>query len=139
LDHEQEVNSVAPLFASSPVSMPKKRGMPRKLQVPVDEPENRRFTRSSLKLQGYKPKPVIEKVKPMKARAKLLVRQFDQSLVKDSATSSDEQPNQNIHTPQTPIPVMQRVGRELGIAPEKLTKELLEAAPKDHSATSSDD
>jgi hypothetical protein len=35
--------------------------------------------------------------------------------------------------------VMQRVGCELGIAPKKLTKELLEAAPKDHSATSSDD
>jgi hypothetical protein len=139
LDHEQEVNSAAPLFASSLVSMRKKRGRGRKLQVPLVEPENRRFTRCSLKLQGYKPKPVIEKVKPMKAGAKLLVHQFDQSLVRDSAAGSDEQPNQNIHTPQTPIPVMQRVGRELGIAPEKLTKELLEAAPKDHSATSSDD
>jgi hypothetical protein len=119
--------------------MPKKRGRPRKMQVPVVEPENRRFTRSSLKLQGYKPKLVIEKVKPMKTRAKLLVRQFDQSMARDSASARDEQANQNIHTPQTPIPVMQRVSRELGIAPEKRTKELLEAAPKDHSATSSDD
>jgi hypothetical protein len=60
-------------------------------------------------------------------------------MARDSASARDEQANQNIHTPQTPIPVMQRVGRELGIASEKLTKELLEAAPKDHSATSSDD
>jgi hypothetical protein len=139
LDNEQEVNSVPPLFACSPVSVPKKRGRPRKMQVPVVEPENRRFTRSSLKLQGYKPKPVIEKVKPMKTRAKLLVRRFDQSIGRDSVSDRDEQENQNIHTPQTPIPVMQRVGRELGIAPEKLSKELLEAAPKDHSATSFDD
>jgi hypothetical protein len=116
-----------------------KEGKAKKMQVPVVEPENRRFTRSSLKLQGYKPKPVIEKVKPMKTRAKLLVRRFDQSMGRDSVSDRDEQENQNIHTPQTPIPMMQRVGRELGIAPKKLTKELLEAAPKDHSATSSDD
>jgi hypothetical protein len=77
LDNEQEVNSVPPLFVCSPVSMPKKRGRPRKMQVLVVEPENRRFTRSSLKLLGYKPKPVIEKVKPMKTRAKLLVCRFD--------------------------------------------------------------
>jgi hypothetical protein len=58
---------------------------------------------------------------------------------RDLVSDRDEQENQNIHTPQTPIPVMQRVGRELGTAPGKLTKDLFEATPKDHSATSSDD
>jgi hypothetical protein len=47
LDNEQEVNSVPPLFACSPISVPKKRGRPRKMQVLVVEPENKfsKFTR----------------------------------------------------------------------------------------------
>jgi hypothetical protein len=34
-----------------------------------------------------------------------------------------------VPSPATPIQVMQRVGHELGISPDKLTKELLEADP----------
>jgi hypothetical protein len=35
-----------------------------------------------------------------------------------------------IRTPTTPIHVLQRIGRQLGIAEEKFTKENLEATPK---------
>jgi hypothetical protein len=42
-------------------------------------------------------------------------------------------------TAATPIPVMQRVGHELGISPGKLTKEKLEAAPQVQDDSSSQD
>jgi hypothetical protein len=129
-------------FVSTPVSVPKKRGRPRKVQVAVVEPANRRFTRTSLKLQGFRPKPIIEKVKPMKARAKFLLQQLDRDLVEEKDDEHDQtgaQESQAACTPETPIPVMQRVGRELGIAPKKLTKESLEAAPKGPSSSSADD
>jgi hypothetical protein len=112
------------------------------VQVAVVEPANRRFTRSSLKLQGFRPKPIIEKVKPLKPRAKFLLQQLDHDLIEEKEEGHDQmgaQESQTACTPETPIPVMQRVGRELGIAPEKLSKELLEAAPKGPSSSSEDD
>jgi hypothetical protein len=85
---------------------------------------------------------VIEKSKPKsKPRAKFLLQcvQEEKHQGKKSEAVSDnsqqsvcqikhkDQPK--IPSPATPIPIMQRVGRELGISPDKLTKELLEADP----------
>jgi hypothetical protein len=42
-------------------------------------------------------------------------------------------------TAATPIPVLQRVGHVLGISPNKLTREKLEAAPQVQDDSSSQD
>jgi hypothetical protein len=65
---------------------------------------------------------ILEKVVRLKkkARANMLV------LPKDSCVGSDcAKGNDYIQIPATPIEVMQKVGRELGIEPYKLTKEKL--------------
>jgi hypothetical protein len=150
LTYEQSECSIkSGLFSKhpvSPVSVPKKRGRPRKVQPPLVEPANRCFTRSSLKLDGYRPRPVIEKTKKkVQPRAKLLLSQVTSENLVQSARHSDNVAKEivkvttaneedgdegaTVQTPETPIPVLQRVGRQLGISPDKLTKEVLEAAP----------
>jgi hypothetical protein len=104
------------------------------VQPALIEPENRRFTCSSLKYNGYKPVPILEKVvRPKKkARAKMLV------LPKDGcAISNSDKGNDYIQIPATPIEVMQKVGRELGIEPEELAKEKLVADVSSSSTTTS--
>jgi hypothetical protein len=89
-----------------------------------------------LNVEGYRPAPILAvqpKIKKI-PRAKLLVRPDEEvqmskkkqkkQLVDDHG---EQQSQQDI--PVTPVHVLQRVGRELGIAPEKLTKDLLEADP----------
>jgi hypothetical protein len=44
-----------------------------------------------------------------------------------------------VRAPATPIHVLQRIGRQLGIADSLLTKEKLEAAPEDSDAGKSSD
>jgi hypothetical protein len=107
--------------------MPKKRGRPRKSRPLLVEPENRRFTRSSLKSAGCRPHPVIEKVKPKHAHAKLLLPNFDDEFAGEGI---GERVKRKKQTAATPILEMQRVGHELGISPDKLSREKLEAAPQ---------
>jgi hypothetical protein len=49
------------------------------------------------------------------------------------ANEEDGAEGATVQTPETPILVLQRVGRQLGISPDKLTKEVLEAAPSDQT------
>jgi hypothetical protein len=66
-----------PVFSASPVSVQKKRG--RKAKVPVVQSTNRRFTRSCLKLDGLRPKPIVDgSLRPKKKqRAKFLLEEVD--------------------------------------------------------------
>jgi hypothetical protein len=90
--------------------------------------DTRRFPRSALKADGYRPKLVIEKAKPKgKPRAKLLLQLIENNEANTTAHQQKEKmkEKEKVTTPATPIVVMQRVGRELGISPDKLTKEKL--------------
>ncbi|KAK1668231.1 hypothetical protein QYE76_056390 [Lolium multiflorum] len=113
-----------PVF--TPISKRKKRN------VHAVQSLERRFTRSCLNVEGYRPAPILDvqpKIKKI-PRAKLLVgpdEVVQMSKKKRSKLMIKESNLQDI--PVTPVHVLQRVGRELGIAPEKLTKDLLEADP----------
>lgn len=100
------------------------------------QPESKRFTRSSLKLDGFRPAPVVESVRPKKkSRAKMLL--VDNSK-KDKDFEEEGKEHSEMEIPETPIPVLQRVGRELGIDPEKLSEDKLEAGPADGKNKTSD-
>jgi hypothetical protein len=121
-----------------------KKKIARKVITPLVQSNDRRFTRSCLK-DGYSHAPVLEAPpkKKAKGRAKLLVVQVDAQHAGSSTPSSDtnnhtENEDGFIRTPATPIHVLQRVGRQLGIAEENLTKEKLEAAPKETKKDKSD-
>ncbi|KAM0912257.1 hypothetical protein ACQ4PT_012946 [Festuca glaucescens] len=137
LEEEKEDGAQLPVvFVSTPVLSKNKRA--RKLASPVVQPQDRRFTRSCLK-EGYRPTPVVEvqpKEKP-RGRAKLLVVQTDaqQSGSSASTHTTGSNPREEeegfVRAPATPLHVLQRIGRQLGIAEDKLTKEKLEATPDD--------
>jgi hypothetical protein len=96
----------------------------------------RRFTRSCLKLDGYRPTPVLA-VQPKirkKVRAKnLLVTMEKEAEEQKQGQKEEEKRNEEQTVPVPPIPLalLQRVGHSLGIAPDKLSKEQLEAGPDD--------
>ncbi|KAK1663842.1 hypothetical protein QYE76_052001 [Lolium multiflorum] len=115
---------------------PKKRRQ-RKKMVPLVENSERRFTRSCLNKEGYRPRPVLDiqpKVKK-KSRAKLLLvraaenDEEEQHNLHNEDTREEETDEATADIPVTPLPVLQSVGIALGIAPEKLTREQLEADP----------
>jgi hypothetical protein len=95
-----------------------------------------------LKKDGCRPAPVLE-VKPRpkkKSRAKfLLVLPQDEGVNVDEDNDQGEDDQEFINIPATPIEVMQRVGSQLGIAPDKLTKVRLEADPATSSSTDGHD
>jgi hypothetical protein len=119
-------------FSATPSTPKQKR--PRKVRAPLVQPAEHRFTHSSLISDGYKPKVVIDgepKKKKISIAKVLVVNQAHRE--KENADVGLEQ---NIQMDQeaeeilvTPIVVMQNVGLALGIPPEKLTKEQLEAGP----------
>jgi hypothetical protein len=57
LDNVEDSGGPAITFSASPVTVKKKRG--HKQKPLVVQPEERRFTRSSLKLNGFRPTPVM--------------------------------------------------------------------------------
>ncbi|KAM0867046.1 hypothetical protein ACQ4PT_042252 [Festuca glaucescens] len=128
------------VFSATPMTAKTKRG--RKSKTLVVQPEECRFTLSYLKKDGHRPAPVLA-VQPRpkkKARAKfLLVLPQDEEAEAEEATAQEEDDQEYINIPATPIAVMQRVGSELGIAPEKLTKEKLEADPASSPSTDAHD
>jgi hypothetical protein len=138
---EEKKDHTEVLFQATPLVTKKQRA--RKVITPLVQSNERRFTRSCLR-DGYRPAPVIEAPpkKKAKGRAKLLVVQDDQQ--EDSSTpcpennTNDESEEGFIRTPATPIHVLQRIGRQLGIPEEKLTKEKLVAAPKKTTKDKSD-
>jgi hypothetical protein len=50
-------DSQPPIFSASPIAMKKKRS--RQARTPVVQPAQRRFTRSCLKTDGYRPRPIL--------------------------------------------------------------------------------
>ncbi|KAM0870932.1 hypothetical protein ACQ4PT_039719 [Festuca glaucescens] len=128
------------VFSASPMTVKAKRG--RKSRTMVVQPEERRFTRSCLKKDGCRPAPVLAiQPRPKKrSHAKFLLE-----LPQDEGVHSEEDVDQGedtqdfINIPATPVAVMQRVGSQLGIAPEKLTKEKLEADLVTSSSTDDHD
>jgi hypothetical protein len=90
-----------------------------------------------LKKDGCRPAPVLE-VKPRpkkKSRAKfLLVLPQDEGVNVDEDNDQGEDDQEFINIPATPIALRKWVGPQLGIAPEKLTKERLEADPATSSS-----
>jgi hypothetical protein len=91
---------------------------------------------SSLNSAGCHPRPVIEKVKPKHVHAKLLLPHFDDEFAGEGI---GERVKREKQTAATPILVMQRMGHELGISPDKLSREKLEAAPQVQDDSSSQD
>jgi hypothetical protein len=81
-----------------------------------------------------------------KQRAKFLLEEVDdvQQLSEiqldkeksDPSTSGTAREQEDVQIPKTPIAVMQSVGLKLGIDPKKLTKEQLEADPKEKGSSS---
>jgi hypothetical protein len=134
-----DVHSVLTVDVSMTLSTPKKRRNKRSA-TPVVQLSERRFTRSCLNKEGYRPQPMLTvepKIKK-KSRAKLLLvntpsEEADDMKDKEEKEGSTEHAEHQI--PVTPSHVMQRVGAALGIAPEKLTKEQLEADPKGTKTT----
>jgi hypothetical protein len=121
-------NLVAPVFSASPVSVKKKRVCRGK--TPVAQQESRRFTRSCLKLDGYRPKPVGEQPRPKKkTRSKLLLQRLDEVEqsepilpgLEKGAPSKEE--FEDLEIPPMPVHIMQAVGVRLGIDPADITEE----------------
>jgi hypothetical protein len=112
---------------------PKKRRTRRNV-APLVENSERRFTRSCLRKEGYRPKPVLDaqpKIKK-KPRAKLLLVNVEEEVQQDARNEvpREEDPQgQQEDIPVTPIHVLQSVGIALRIAPEKLTRDQLGAEP----------
>jgi hypothetical protein len=117
-------------------------------QVPVVQSANRRFTHSCLKLDGLRPQPIMDgRMRPKKKqRAKFLLEEAGDAqqmtevqIEKEKEGSSAIRTTRNqeeVQIPKTPIVVMQSVGLKLGIDPKKLTKEQLEADPKEKTSPS---
>jgi hypothetical protein len=131
-------DSQPPIFSASPISMKKKRNW--QARTPVVQPTQKRFTHSCLKTDGYRPKPILgDQPRPKKKqRSKLLLVEMVNDESKSNTPQSNAEP-EDVEIPPTPIRVMQNVGMKLGIGPEKLTREQLEADPQKHSTSSSDD
>ncbi|KAM0880257.1 hypothetical protein ACQ4PT_033714 [Festuca glaucescens] len=141
LDFDKPSGDVATtVFFATPMTAKAKRG--HKSKTLVVQPEERRFTRSCLKKDGCRPAPVLA-VQPRpkkKSRAKfLLVLPHDEEANVEEDNDRGEDDQEFINIPATPIAVMQRVGSQLGIAPEKFTKERLEADPATSSSTDGHD
>ena len=112
---EGSSESAPPVFAASPATPKVKRTRGKKNMVV--QPKERRFTRSTLKSDGFKP-PSTTASKPKKhPRAKLLIEDVTEEMEAEDA----------VQYPATPIHVMQNVGLKLGIDASRLTKEQLEA------------
>jgi hypothetical protein len=136
-DTSEENRNVSNVCRALPVAVKKKHACkPKTLLV---QPEHHRFTRSCLKLDGYRPTPVQEVVQRPKKRPRaklLLVEMTDQveGLVPESDDKQEAEHTESMFTedmqiPATPIRVLQNVGVDLGIDPEKLSKDKLEADP----------
>jgi hypothetical protein len=122
----------------------------RKVSAPLVQSSSRRFTRSCLKLDGYRPKPILDSQPKTKkrCRAKLLVKDLEKDHVQGTNDKGDssaenglgkEQDFEAESIPETPLRVMQHVGIALGISPDKLTKEQLDVDPKIAKKNTSND
>jgi hypothetical protein len=122
------VPSVA--VSTSMVKQRKKRTS--KLVAPVVVSEERRFTRSCLK-DGFRPKPVLGvQPKPKKKQRSKMLLVVSPLMDNEAGVETEEEP---LIPPPTPIPVMQRVGVQLGVDPSKITAEKLGADLAENNST----
>jgi hypothetical protein len=91
-------------------------------------------------MDGYRPRPILgdQPRTKKKQMIKLLLVEVVNDENMSNTTQSTTEP-EDVQIPPTPIRVMQNVGMKLGIGPEKLTREQLEADPQKHLTSSSDD
>jgi hypothetical protein len=106
------------IFSTSPVSQltKRKRGRGKKVPTPYVETDLRRSKRSCVRKQGFKHGSSVQIVETLEE-------------ADNSSDSVPKMPQEEV-IPETPIRIMQRVGEDLGIAPEKITEEKLKAVPK---------
>jgi hypothetical protein len=106
------------IFSASPVSQltKSKRGRGKKIPTPYVETDLRRSKRTCVRKQGYKHGSSV-KIMEISEEAD------------NSSDSAPKMPQEEV-IPETPIRIMQRVGEDLGIAPEKITEEKLKVVPK---------
>jgi hypothetical protein len=123
--------AVPSVDVSTPIVKQRKKRAPRST-VPVVVSEERRFTRSCLK-DGFRPKPVLGvQPKPKKRQRSKMLPVVSSSMDNDAGVETEEEP---LIPPPTPIPVMQRVGLQLGLDPSKITSEKLGADLAENHST----
>lgn len=102
----------------------------KKALVPVVDTTVRRCTRGSIKRDGYK--PILQEL-PMAQPKKKKPRSKPMGEERQSAAQvphmEEKSGSDRQLPPETPVKVIQKIGAELEIAPEKLTVELLMADP----------
>jgi hypothetical protein len=117
------------VFSASPVSAvtKRKRGKGKKYLTPFVDTGLRRSKRTCVRQDGYKLWTHV---------ASAVAKVFASVTGLDQEQEAPEQNEDTSHTPrredlpETPIPLMQRVGEELGIDPSKIAEEKLRDAPK---------
>jgi hypothetical protein len=113
-----------------PTAAKRKRGKGKEIPTPFVDTGLRRSKRTCVAQAGYRPRPSGAGT-PLSAVAsskKVAVKQVDSS---DDANGHGQGGNKNEEIiPKTPIYLLQKVGKELEIDPEEISKEKLKAAPK---------
>jgi hypothetical protein len=125
MDHPVVFSATPP-----PTAAKRKRGKGKKLPTPFVDTALRRSKRSCVAQAGYRPRSSGVGT-PLSADAsskKVAVKHVDST---DDANGQGLGADANDEIiPETPIFLLQKVGKELEIAPEKITEEKLKAAPK---------
>jgi hypothetical protein len=117
------------VFLASPVSVvtKRKRGKGKKYPTPFVDSGLRRSKRTCVRQDGYKPGSSVAPT-PAKASAPASGLDLHQGVPEENEDSGHS-PRLEV-LPETPIPLMQIIGVELGIDPSKIAEEKLRAAPK---------
>ncbi|XBI55160.1 hypothetical protein VPH35_037037 [Triticum aestivum] len=117
-----------------------KKGRRRKTMAPMPlvETSVRRCTRGSIKRDGFNPvfQELQSEPKKKKPRSKPFVVVPSEDAHQHGHGDNEEDPHGV--PPPTPIPTLQRVGEDLGIAPEKLSVDRLMAEPSEDRPAASD-
>jgi hypothetical protein len=127
--------SLAPaVFSASPLRATPKKRKPRakkfQAKVVMVDSEFRRSTRSSARRDGYRPLSMSDTVSRPRKKSKTMKKSVEQEKVTMKKSVEQEkmpQDNEELDIPETPIKVMQQVGTALGIDPDQLTEEKLNA------------
>jgi hypothetical protein len=136
------------IFSAGPTLEKTKRVRKKKADTPVVDTMVRRCTRSSVRNDGYRPKPIADECIQPRKRVRRQGKETVSAAVKTkgkvkskktasvSETSSED--NEEEVVPETPVRVLQQVGGKLGIDAAKLTFEKL-TAPRSASQSSKSD
>jgi hypothetical protein len=136
------------VFSAAPTSEKIKRVRKKKVNTPMVDTMVRRCTRSSVKNDGFRPKPVsddcIQPRKRMRKQSKenvsaaMKTKGKVKSKKAASASETSSEDNEEEMVPETPVCLLQQVGGQLGIDAAKLTVEKLMAPRSTSQNTKSD-